>query len=299
MKDNVKTTNCRWKANAWRRLFSLFLVLVSLIGLFPMEAFAAWDGSGDAGDGNGTTVTGGFKLTSTSTSIIVGYRFTVYDSAGVKSGHSIDVDFKSTGYTNYRVNGENKLSHIDLYRSYLRYDNGGLKNGIPVSLGTPTKGTGTSNYIYDDDTFQTSELPGITMASTQSDPKTMEQWLTEERGKKIAGECGASAYDSSNSYIIVEPLFHVFLNNDSYVLTMAELAVYQSAIVETARKNAFSSKAYVGYSGYVDSRSGMNVRSGPGTSYTKLGTVAAGSYITMTDERGTDDLRQTRKMQIN
>ena len=216
----------------WQRVFCLFLVFASVVGLLPATAWAEdiWDGSGSGGDGNGSTIASGAVLESTSAYYsIMGYRFTVYNAGGSKVGGPIDIDIRST-FTWYRA--PEKKSHIDLYREYLDHYNGGKFNGPEVSLG----GTFTTSKsgVYDD--------PGLpdTRTSSGAGPSAIGDWLQEGDNAGLIAKtyCKVSAYDANTHFIIVEPMFAVSLFGDGnwYALTMAELAVFQSGQVEASRK---------------------------------------------------------------
>lgn len=67
-----------FNVNTRKRMLNLFLVFVMLLQILPMQAFAAWDGSGDS---NGATdpVNGEYWLPyGDLLDNLVGYRFSVY-----------------------------------------------------------------------------------------------------------------------------------------------------------------------------------------------------------------------------
>lgn len=221
-----------------KRLLALILVLVSLLQLFPMTAWAAWDGSGDSG-GNAGAVTGDFKIYASDESNIVGYRFSIYDEAGEKMGHSVDYDM-SQSYAAYRYyytkssdGTKDKKSHIDLYEDYLAY----TKNpSLSVSLGTKHQVARSSSSVGPKD-YTTYYIYGNTDLANYA-PSEIGTWLEAGNADEVAKDCGASDFNADTDYVIVEPLFLACIEGTNYVLTVAELAVYQSISVAGARANA-------------------------------------------------------------
>lgn len=70
-----------------KRLFSLLLAFLLVFEVFPLQAFAAWDGSGDV-SGSAGDVSGKYWVYDGSSKDIVGYRFSVYDADGNKAAIS-------------------------------------------------------------------------------------------------------------------------------------------------------------------------------------------------------------------
>lgn len=191
-----------------RGILAVFL----LVALLSTAVFAVWDGSGFTGDENVSSVIGGFSMPTGSEADIIGYRFTVHDSSGVKIGESVDFNrIESPFDTLYRSFAANKRSHVELYKEYLDKPNS-IKLGNFKSLGLDD-----TNVFYD------STLPAT--------PTEVEGWLTQTKAQEIAANyCLASSYNYETCYIIIEPVIMATLAGDHYAMTMAEFAVYQSSL---------------------------------------------------------------------
>lgn len=87
--------NCRAFRKKLKQIFNVFLVFILLVQMLPMQALAAWDGSGDSSAGSTVTVSGNYKLYFDANNMlknILGYRFSIYDSEGNKLGNNVDLD---------------------------------------------------------------------------------------------------------------------------------------------------------------------------------------------------------------
>lgn len=189
-------------------------MLVILIAMLSTTAFAVWDGQGDVGDGNASSVTGEYQLPYANENDILGYRFTVISgTTGYIKGYSIDIDRKAHGMgTIYRSQGTAKISHPELYAYYE-----GDERSVTVESLSATEGT-ESNFVFRD-------------TSLPSTPTAVETWLSEDKAREIAVYyCGASDFDYATDYLIVEPILMAKLEGDYYAMTVAEYAVYQASL---------------------------------------------------------------------
>ena len=252
MKHETTETDVRSVLAFWKRALCMLLVLLSLVGVLPVDILAAdiWDGTGGGGDGNGSTITGGFWLESTGAyDSLFGFRFTVYDAGGNRVGtQGIEIDIRTLSKDVYRFDG--KKSHMDLYDEYQLYAGG---RGDAPTLGATVK------------TVSTSESGGYYLDTSLSylrdtGPSNIGEWLSADNSEKaawVAQKCDVNDYGPLSHFIIVEPMFIVALNDVLFTMTMAELAVFQATQVEAARKayNAANPGTYEkedGWNSFVD-----------------------------------------------
>ncbi len=226
----------RTRTGIFKRIMTLLLVFVTLVQLFPLQVFAEWDGSGSSGDTGSTEIVGGF---SASSDAMVGYRFTVYNVEGDKIGYSVDVDFKYIYNPGRRAAGDNKQSHIDLYKAYLEDpdkvnikgdDTLGDRNGFQTTwCSNPESAYYYGSYANDEVDYVKfdSTLANLDPSEIGYDAETNPNgWLTDDKAKEVARWCGAlDGFDADTAYIIVEPYYWVVLENIIYFLTVTELAV--------------------------------------------------------------------------
>ena len=226
----------RTRTGLFKRIMTLLLVFVTLVQLCPLQVFAEWDGSGSSGDTGSTEIVGGF---SASSDAMVGYRFSVYDVEGDKIGYSVDVDFKYIYNPGRRAAGDNKQSHIDLYRAYLKDSSKvdvvpttsiGDRNGFQTTwCSNPESAYYYGSYANDvaDHVRYEPALAGLDPTEIGYDAETNpDGWLTPLQALTVASWCNAlDGYDADTAYIIVEPYYWVVLENIIYFLTVAELAV--------------------------------------------------------------------------
>ena len=204
----------------------------------PIRVFAdtseGFDGTGSITSGGASPTTGGYKLTYTDTRSVFAYRCSFYDASGKQQGYCVDLYLKNNYKNCVRVIKDNKKSHEEYYKDYLKYGD------IIIPTGT------TSYATYEIDCTDSADEDSIDIPQ---DPTEIETWIDREKAKIIAGACNVEANDNTSYYIMIEPMFYATLADVDYCLTTAEYAIYQAGQYGWNKYPTYTETSYAFISG--------------------------------------------------
>lgn len=194
-----------------KRMLSLTLILLCVVSVLPLSAFALeWDGSSGGGAGTGHQAdVDGYAVRFYPEDNCIGYRFSVVDKNGYNvSSKCIDV-FRDTywGKNGYTAN----------YKFDKKYNKARL---IDYQTGSYSTSKNTVNCIME------SDMGFITGLST---PDRMEIWQAYNGNlNAVLWELGIGTIDdlSNGDKILVEPIFDVKIEKIYHAVTATEIAIY-------------------------------------------------------------------------
>lgn len=193
-----------------KKILAVFLTLLSLITAFSFSSAAlTWDGSSAGGSTNAVNGNAkGYVIRSTSDSeCVVGYRFSVVNSAGaMKVNKVIDV-FRNTS------NGDNAYSTSAKFTA--KYNKKQLITNKNATLKTSLN---TTNCYKEADMKFLSALPN---------PSGVEAWQAYETNiNKVLTKIGVGTVSNMvyGDKVIIEPLFDICLAGEYQALTVSEIA---------------------------------------------------------------------------
>lgn len=193
-----------------KKILAVFLTLLSLITAFSFSSAAlTWDGSSAGGSTNAVNGNAkGYVIRSTNDSeCVVGYRFSVVNSAGnMKVNKVIDV-FRNTS------NGDNAYSTSAKFTA--KYNKKQLITNKNATLKTSLN---TTNCYKEADMNFLSALPN---------PSGVEAWQAYEANiNKVLTKLGIGTTSNMiyGDKVIIEPLFDICLAGEYQALTVSEIA---------------------------------------------------------------------------
>ncbi len=193
-----------------KKIISLFLVLLTVFSVFPVNAFAlSWDG--DSAGGSINAVNGsatGYVIRSTEDSnCVVGYRFSAMTSAAaMKVTKVIDV-YRNTSNGNHAYSTSAKFSKKYNEKQVIANKNAELTTTL-----------NTTNCYKESAMEFTTTLPN---------PSGVETWQSYEANiNKVLSKLGVGSVSNMNygDKVIIEPLFDVCLAGEYQALTVTEMA---------------------------------------------------------------------------
>ncbi len=193
-----------------KKVISILLVLCTLLSAIPYSAFAlSWDG--DSAGGSTNAVNGsstGYVIRSTlDAACVVGYRFSVIDSAGnLKVSKVIDVYRKTS-------NGNNA------YLTSAKFSNKYNKLGIIENKNAKLTTTANTANCYKE-TY-------MGFVTALPDPSGVETWqMYETNINRVLSALGVGSVANMvyGDKVLVEPLFDVCLAGEYQALTVSEIA---------------------------------------------------------------------------
>ena len=213
--------------NKIKRVFSLLLVLVAMLSVVSLTAFALeWDGNSVEG-GSATINAGpnGYAIATDTWENCVGYRFSLVNKSG-----------------------ENKVSKvIDVFRDshFGRHGYGGYKFTVKYNkkqlIGLQNSGFSTSN-----NTTNCYKEKDYSFATGLPDPSGMADWQNNTTNlNMVLNLLGAGNISmlKNGDKIIVEPLFDVRLESIYHALTVTETALYGKHILGADSNGGASSQS--------------------------------------------------------
>ncbi|MDD4492743.1 MAG: hypothetical protein PHV32_00085 [Eubacteriales bacterium] len=197
------------------RIISLVLIVITIISVSTIPAFAlSWDGSSTGGGGNTTSAGANGYAIRTDADNCIGYRFSVVDkNGGTKNGAVIDV-FRNTSYGN--------MEYGSAYKFNTKYNKKQLINNQNYGFSTSKN---TNNCFKEVNMGFTTGLPA---------PGGMGTWqnytgnLNAVLGKLNLGNINNL---KNGDKILVEPLYDLRLESVYHAVTVTETAIYGKHIL--------------------------------------------------------------------
>ena len=193
-----------------KKVISILLIVCTFLSVIPCSSWAlSWDG--DSAGGSTSAVNGsntGYVIRSTNDSqCVVGYRFSVVDSAGnMKVTKVIDV---------YRNTSNGDLAYSSSAKFSTKY------NKKQIIANKNAKLTTTYNQT---NCYKETAMDFLTVLPN---PSGVETWQTYETNiNKVLSKLGVGSVSNMNygDKVIIEPLFDVCLAGEYQALTVSEIA---------------------------------------------------------------------------